>query len=93
MNKERTHLNKLIAHFQQADIGYKKFISNTPVQVVVIPGNDAVKNIADNLQANKLDVRAILYPTVPRGSERLRIVLHAFNTIEELEMLIDYLKS
>ncbi|QEC66072.1 8-amino-7-oxononanoate synthase [Panacibacter ginsenosidivorans] len=93
MNNERAHLKKMIEHFQQADIGYKKFVSDTPVQVVVIPGNDAVKNIADSLQANKLDVRAILYPTVPKGAERLRIVLHAFNTIEELDMLISHLKN
>lgn len=88
MQEERAHLQKMITHFQQAEIGYQKLISQTPVQVVVIPGNDAVKNVADKLQQNNLDVRAILYPTVPKGAERLRIVLHAFNTMEELDALI-----
>lgn len=88
MKEERAHLEKMINHFQQATIAYQKLISQTPVQVVVIPGNDAVKEVADKLQQNNLDVRAILYPTVPKGAERLRIVLHAFNTMEELDLLV-----
>ncbi|MEP6846864.1 MAG: 8-amino-7-oxononanoate synthase [Panacibacter sp.] len=93
MQEERNHLKKMIAHFQLASLRHERLPSTTPVQVVVIPGNDAVKNVADNLQQNKLDVRAILHPTVPRGAERLRIVLHAFNTMEELDKLIVYLNA
>jgi 8-amino-7-oxononanoate synthase len=93
MDEERSHLKKLIDHFQNADIAYQKLASETPVQVVVIPGNDEVKSVATKLQENNLDVRAILYPTVPRGRERLRIVLHAFNTAEELDLLIECLKG
>jgi len=92
MYNERLHLKNMIAYFQQADIKYQKLVSHTPVQVVVIPGNDAVKMVADKLQQNNLDVRAILYPTVPKGAERLRIVLHAFNTMEELDLLIGQLR-
>ena len=66
--------------------------SFTPIQIVIIPGNEEVKQVADRLQQNKLDVRAILYPTVPKGKERLRIVLHAFNTEEELDTLLNILK-
>jgi len=65
--------------------------SDTPIQVVIIPGNEEVKKVASSLQENKLDGRAILYPTVPKEKERLRIVLHAFNTIEETEKLIEIL--
>jgi 8-amino-7-oxononanoate synthase len=38
-------------------------------------------------------VRPILSPTVPKGSERLRICLHTFNTQNEIEALADALKS
>jgi 8-amino-7-oxononanoate synthase len=92
MNKERDHLQQLIQTFQDATIPYQKLPSLTPIQVVIIPGNDAVKAVADRLQAANLDVRAILYPTVPKGSERLRIVLHAFNTLAELDKLIQHLQ-
>ena len=92
MNTERTHLQQLIHVFQGADIGFEKLISHTPIQAVIVPGNDAVKLLAAQLQQNGLDVRPIIYPTVPKGRERLRIVLHAFNTAEELALLINFLK-
>ncbi len=92
MNRERNHLGKLIGIFQQSVISWQKHLSTTPIQVVLIPGNERVKQVAAALQAANLDVRAILYPTVPKGSERLRIVLHAFNTENEVGKLIDLLK-
>ena len=91
MNKEREHLNILINYFQSATIAYPKLISTTPIQVVVVSGNTEVKRVADLLQTNNLDVRPILYPTVPKGGERLRIVLHSFNTLEEVKLLVDLL--
>jgi 8-amino-7-oxononanoate synthase len=93
MHKERAQLQQLIHTFQQAPISWEKLVSGTPVQIVIIPGNDPVKKVAGALQAAGLDVRAILYPTVPVGKERLRIVLHAFNSTEELELVIDCLRS
>ena len=65
--------------------------SVTPIQVVIIPGNKESKAMAEKLQQNGLDVRAILYPTVPEGGERLRIVLHSFNTRHEVKTLTDIL--
>jgi len=89
---ERKQLQTLIEQFQKATINYEKLLSYTPIQVVVVPGNEAVKNLAGKLQYSGLDVRPILYPTVPKGKERLRIVLHAFNTSEEVERLINILQ-
>ena len=88
MKKEREHLQKLINYFQSANIAYPKLVSNTPIQVVIVSGNTEVKRVADLLQNHHLDVRPILYPTVPKGSERLRIVLHSFNSIEEVALLV-----
>ncbi|MCS3797544.1 aminotransferase class I/II-fold pyridoxal phosphate-dependent enzyme [Niastella sp. OAS944] len=93
MHAERAHLQQLINTFQQAGMRYEKLVSDTPIQIVIIPGNDQVKKVAGELQTAGLDVRAILYPTVPRGKERLRIVLHAFNTMGELEQVIKVLGS
>ncbi|HEX6429494.1 MAG TPA: 8-amino-7-oxononanoate synthase [Niastella sp.] len=93
MHAERTHLQQLINTFQQATSDWEKLISDTPIQIVIIPGNDAVKKVAGVLQAAGLDVRAILYPTVPVGKERLRIVLHAFNSMPELQQVLEGLKS
>ncbi len=91
MTAERQHLQQLVALFQSATIPYQKLMSQTPIQGVVVPGNEAVKALAANLQQNGFDVRPILYPTVPKGKERLRIVLHAFNTVAEVERLVGIL--
>ena len=91
MNKEREQLNILINYFQSATIAYPKLVSTTPIQVVIVSGNSEVNRVANLLQTNNLDVRHILYPTVPKGSERLRIVLHSFNTVEEVKLLVDLL--
>jgi 8-amino-7-oxononanoate synthase len=89
MHAERAHLQQLISTFQQATCSWEKLVSDTPIQIVIIPGNSPVKKVAGALQAAGLDVRAILYPTVPAGKERLRIVLHAFNSMEQLQQLIN----
>ena len=88
MHAERAHLQQLINTFQHAKTSYEKLVSDTPIQIVIIPGNDQVKKVAGELQTAGLDVRAILYPTVPAGKERLRIVLHAFNTMDELQEVV-----
>jgi len=93
MNNERTHLQELIQRFQNAGSSFEQLKSITPIQILIIPGNDNVKKIAAHLQKNNLDVRPIVYPTVPKGGERLRIVLHSFNAIGEVDLLADLLKA
>ncbi len=91
MQKERSHLDQLVQLIQEAPLAYERLTSSTSIQGVVIPGNAAVKAKARELQDQGFDVRPILYPTVPAGQERLRIVLHAFNTEEQLRQLISCL--
>ena len=67
--------------------------SFTPIQAVIVPGNENVRKLAGQLADANLDIRPILYPTVPKGKERLRIVLHSFNSVEELNCLIDILEN
>jgi 8-amino-7-oxononanoate synthase len=90
--KERTQLKRLIRRFRMARIGFARLESTTPIQGVVVPGNPEVKALAERLQEAGLDVRPILYPTVPKGLERLRIVLHSFNTEWEVDRLTGLLR-
>lgn len=64
---------------------------NTAIQTIIIPGKERVRIIAEFLQNNGFDVRPIMSPTVPEGNERLRIIIHAFNSAEEIENLIKLL--
>ncbi|MFY8003371.1 MAG: aminotransferase class I/II-fold pyridoxal phosphate-dependent enzyme [Chitinophagaceae bacterium] len=87
MHQERSQLKKLIQYFNNINIPFTKLSSHTPIQAIIIPGNSAVKRIAAFLQEKHIDARPILYPTVPKQTERLRIVLHSYNTIDELNTL------
>lgn len=74
-------LTKVEAHIQYIE-------SSSPIQCLIIPGNAAVSQVANRLQAAGFDVRPIRKPTVAAGQERLRICLHVHNTSEELEQLL-----
>lgn len=88
MQAAREHLNGLITHFRNGVSGLSTLYSETPIQIVLNPGNTAIRELAARLQSEGLDVRAIMHPTVPKGKERLRIVLHSFNTLEEVDRLV-----
>lgn len=45
------------------------------------------RELASFLQAEGQIVRAIMPPTVPKGTERVRVCLHARNTFEEIDRL------
>jgi len=63
------------------------------IQSAIIPGNAKVKSIAQQLQQNGFDVKAILSPTVPEGQERLRICLHGYNSESEITALLQKLSE
>lgn len=87
MKKERSYIDHLIQIFKDSHLKFKILPSETPIQIVIVPGNEEVKKIAETLQGNNFDIRPILYPTVPKGQERLRVVMHAFNREEEVKAL------
>lgn len=91
MIKERNHITELIQIFRNASSKYAILPSETPIQIVIIPGNKEIKKVAKKLQQNNFDIRPILYPSVPKGQERLRIVLHSFNKREEVDELVNFL--
>lgn len=62
--------------------------SQSPIQCLLVSGNDRARAVATVAQRAGLDVRAILSPTVPVGQERLRLCMHAFNTTEEIDNLL-----
>lgn len=72
---------------------YKLLASDSAIQCLILNSNDKAKEVAAYLQSCGLDVRPILSPTVPLGSERIRICLHAFNTENEIILLTDTLNK
>lgn len=94
----RQHLHALVrtlqAHLGQDDALRRALLpSPTPIQAVLVPGNARCARVAAALQARGMDVRPLRPPTVPAGKERLRVVLHAHNTAEEVARLAQELKA
>lgn len=84
--KENIRLFKQHVHYRDQ---YKLINSDSAIQCLLLNNNEKAKNAALQLQTVGLDVRAILSPTVPENSERIRICLHSFNTQEEILLLTD----
>lgn len=67
--------------------------SDSTIQCLILNDNENARKAALHLQNKNLDVRAILSPTVPTGTERLRICLHAFNTPDEINLLTNAINN
>ncbi|MBI3509654.1 MAG: 8-amino-7-oxononanoate synthase [Bacteroidetes bacterium] len=91
----RDLLRKNIFHFsEEASRCFPGHVrSGSAIQSMIIPGNENVKAVMEKCREKKLDVRAILSPTVAEGKERLRIILHSFNSKEDIGLLIQHLSA
>jgi 8-amino-7-oxononanoate synthase len=84
---ERLALFALIEQFRamRAQFPELRFLeSESPIQGVLVPGNEAVLHVEAALREAGFAARAIRSPTVAQGEERIRICLHSFNTRDEL---------
>ena len=84
-------LKSNIQLFKQSVINnkYRLINSESAIQCLLLNSNEQAKAVAATLQNTGLDVRPILSPTVPAGSERIRICLHSLNTEQEITLLTD----
>lgn len=92
---ENIHINKKIQFYNHLikDIKQPIIHSESAIQTILFNNNKPTKEAAQKLQENGFDVKAILSPTVPEGSERLRICLHTYNSDEEIKELVNHLKN
>lgn len=91
LNEVRQQLFSFVNYFREQAAQYSSIHlldSNSAIQGVLIGGNEKTRQVAAKCRENGLDVRAILYPTVPEGQERLRVVIHAFNHPLEIDKLL-----
>lgn len=90
------NINFFKEEIEQKNIKSYFIKSESAIHSCVFSNTKKVKDLALHLNDNKLDVRPILSPTVKKGEERLRIILHSYNTKEEIKKLVsllsDYLK-
>jgi 8-amino-7-oxononanoate synthase len=61
----------------------------SPIQILFVGNIEKTLFVAKQLQNDNFLVKAILSPTVPEGTERLRFCLHAFNSKDEIKRLTE----
>lgn len=81
----RTLVSTLHEHFEPRR--WRLAPSSTPIQPLVIGGNDEAVAVSSALASEGLLVPAIRPPTVPPGTARLRISLSAAHEVAEAERL------
>ena len=86
----REQLQKLIAqlHAGLAGLPWQLLPSQTPIQPLLVGGNEETMALSEGLRARGIWVPAIRPPTVPQGTARLRISLSAAHSEEDVEQLI-----
>ncbi len=92
-NQARQQLQTIINYLdtKKKESPFTWLPSKTQIQAVLIPGNEFVMQAAEQLQANGIAAMGIRYPSVAKGAERIRICLHAYNTVEEVDYLMEQL--
>ena len=65
----------------------------SPIVPIKAPGAGVVLKLANVLQKKGYDIRAVRFPTVPKGEERLRLVIHYNHTLSQLKNLIRTVKT
>ena len=95
LDARRDRLRDRIDYFRKQVSGssHEWLDSKTAIQSVVIPGNHEVRQVATQLQASGFNLVPIVAPTVPTGTERIRITLHAHNSDAEIDRLFDSLET
>ncbi len=93
-DEQREKLMQNIRFFkrQVARIPYP-ILGKGPIFAILIPDIRKITKTEKTLLARKFFVKKILAPTVPKGTERLRIVLHSYNTKEEINSLVELLRK
>jgi 8-amino-7-oxononanoate synthase len=86
---ERRVVLELAARFSTLDFGDRVTVSRNvgPIQSIIIGSSSRARQCAQELRQRGFGVRAIVSPTVAKGTERIRICLHAHNSAQELDSL------
>lgn len=82
-----------LARFAHEQLTPDEEYAGSQILPVVLGTEQHALNIAQNLQQRAFDVRAVRPPTVPEGTSRLRISIHADHTEEQIAALADALNA
>lgn len=85
--RARLHANAMRLRARLADAGQPVAAEGSPIVPLVVGDSGEAMAIAQRVQAKGFDVRAVRPPTVPDGTARLRVSVHADRTEAEIDGL------
>ncbi|GAQ03662.1 8-amino-7-oxononanoate synthase [Aspergillus lentulus] len=97
--QHQTKLQQLVAYFRDRLAELDAWdpaafqVDHFPTSPIFSVRSRFPRQLAAACQQKGFVVRAIMAPTVPAGRERVRVCLHAGNTVEEIDGLVDTFKS
>ncbi|MDL1914164.1 MAG: aminotransferase class I/II-fold pyridoxal phosphate-dependent enzyme [Bergeyella sp.] len=65
----------------------------SPIQSILVPNNQRIKALQQELQEKRLITYAVCSPTIKEGAERLRVCLHSFNSERKIVELTQTIKN
>ena len=92
---EKLRQNIIYFNQQKNLLGLKPMFvhSKSAIHSGIVPGNENVKQLAQELQDKGFDLQSILSPIVPEGQERLRFCIHNYNSQEEINQLLELVRD
>lgn len=72
---------------------HRELQSSSPIYSIQLGGNQEVCKLEEKFRQEGLAIKAIRWPTVPKGTERLRVSIHSNHTEQDLNRLLGYLES
>ncbi|MBA2611519.1 MAG: aminotransferase class I/II-fold pyridoxal phosphate-dependent enzyme [Bacteroidetes bacterium] len=90
--KDLLHTN--ISYFYSKTNSIKDMIkSQSAIHSLVVGSNEKADLLEKQLALKSIYAKAIKSPTVKEGTERVRFCMHAFNTKQEIDILIEQLQK
>ncbi len=94
LNLGMNDLTNNINYFLESKNGINGFIeSESAIHSLILGNKEKVEELEKTLAANQIYAKAIKSPTVKSGTERIRICLHAYNSKEEIDLLLSVIRK
>ncbi|MHC0446621.1 aminotransferase class I/II-fold pyridoxal phosphate-dependent enzyme [Flavobacterium sp. 3-218] len=92
---EKLRQNIVFFNQQKNLLGLKPMFvhSKSPIHSAIVPGNENVKKLTQQLHDKGFDIQAVLSPIVPEGQERLRFCIHSYNSQEEINEVLELVRD
>ena len=93
LGPERALLQEIIRYFveKRSSSSGNWLASSTQIQSIIISGNEALLEASKKLAKKGINALPIRKPSVPEGTERIRVCLHSYNTPKQIEQLFELL--